>query len=127
MVGDVLLAEILGIFFAEELVQVLAGIVHFLAAGDEDGEVGHQEDAFQQGHGVFVQVFPNHVAHKEQLGFGVVHDVVYVVGLEFMQNGYDDCSIGQGGEECHAPVRAVASADGYLVSFPDAAGLKDNV
>ena len=57
----------------------------------------------------------------------MVDDVVYVVGLELMQDGYDDGSVGKGGQEGNSPVRAVASAHGYLVAFLYTARFKDDV
>ena len=127
VIADVLLAEVFGIFLAEHFVEVFAGILQLFAARHQDGEVRHHHDAFQQGHRAFVEVFPHLVAHKEQFGFGVVHDVVDVVCLELVEDGHDDCAVGQRGKEGHAPVGTVAAADGNLVSFPDAACLENDV
>ena len=65
MVVDMLFAEVLGVFPAEHLVEVLAGIGDPFVAADEQGEVVHHEDALQQRHGTFVQVLPHLVAYKE--------------------------------------------------------------
>lgn len=44
------------------------------------------------GHCLFIEVFPCPVADKQQLGFGMIDDVVDIVGLELMQNGNNDSS-----------------------------------
>ncbi len=62
--------------------------------GKHRSEVRQQYDTHQQGHCLFIEVFPCPVADKQQLGFGMVDDVVDIVGLELMQNGNDDSSIG---------------------------------
>ena len=57
--------EILGIFLAEQFIQVFAGIIQLFRTGYQDGEIRHQDDAFQNGHGGFVQILPYLVAHKQ--------------------------------------------------------------
>ena len=47
----------------------------------------------------------------------MVHDVVYLVGGELVEDGYCYCSVGECCEERYRPVGAVASAEGYLVAF----------
>ena len=85
-------------------------------AADYRVEVRHQYNAQQQRHGIFVQVFPYLVADKQQLGFGVVDNVVYVVSLEFVKYGDNDCTIGQGCKKGHGPMCTVASANGNLIA-----------
>ena len=65
MIFDVFLAEILGIFLAEQLIQVFAGIIQLFRTGYQDREIRHQDDTFQNGHGGFIQIFPYLVAHKQ--------------------------------------------------------------
>ena len=84
MVADMFFAEIFGILLPEHFIQMFAGVIQLLAARDEDGEICHHHDAFQQRHGAFVQVLPYLIAYKQQFGFGVVHDVVHIVCLELM-------------------------------------------
>lgn len=126
-VADVFGAEVLGIALAVDGVAVLEGFHQARVAAYDGREVGEQNHAHQAGHAVFVQVLPSLVAHEEQLGFGVVDDVVDVVGLELVQNGDDDCSIGDGGQEGDGPMGAVASADGNLVAGLDACTLQYDV
>ena len=59
--------------------------------------------------------------------WGVVHDVVYLVGGEFMEDGNGYRTIGEGGEEGRGPAGAVAPAEGYLVAALHAAALKHDV
>ena len=104
VIVDMLFAEVLGEFLAEHLIEVLAGIGDTFVTRHEQGEVRHHENAFQQGHGAFIEVFPYLVSYEKELGFGVIDDVVHIVRLELVKNGYDDRAISQRGEECYSPV-----------------------
>ena len=90
MIVDVFLTEVLGKFLAEYLVEVIAGVSNPFVARDQQGEVRHHEDTFEQRHGAFVEIFPHLVADKKKLGLGVVDDVMHIVRLEFVKNGHDD-------------------------------------
>lgn len=98
-----------------------------LVAADDRCKVCQKYNSHQARHEVFVQVFPCLVAHEEQLGFGVVDDVVDVVGLEFVQNRYDDSPISDGSQERDSPMGTVAAADGNLVAGLDAHTFQYNV
>lgn len=45
----------------------------------------------------------------------MVDDVVYIVGLEFVQDRYYDGSVGKSSEKCDGPMRGVTAADGYFI------------
>ena len=47
----------------------------------------------------------------------MVHEIVDIAGLEFMENRHRNCSVGQCREEADAPVGLISRADGYLVTF----------
>ena len=47
----------------------------------------------------------------------MVDDMVYIVGLEFVQDRYYDGSVGKSSEKCDGPMRGVTAADGYFISF----------
>lgn len=117
MVGDVFTTETLGVFVAEILVEVFSGIYEFLALAVQYREIVDENDAGKAGHFALVDVFIHDVAHEKEFRLGVVYDVVYVVGLEFVQYGYDHRSVGEGGEEGDGPMGGVAAADGNLVAF----------
>ena len=87
MIVDVFLTEVLGKFLAEYLVEVIAGVSNPFVARDQQGEVRHHEDTFEQRHGAFVEIFPHLVADKKKLGLGVVDDVMHIVRLEFVKMG----------------------------------------
>ena len=87
-------AEILGETCAIEDVAMFESLHQLLVAANYRSEVRQQYDTHQQGHCLFIEVFPCPVADKQQLGFGMVDDVVDIVGLELMQNGNNDSSIG---------------------------------
>ena len=44
------------------------------------------------------------VAHEEQLGLRVVDNVVNLLGIELVEYGYGNGTIGQCGEEGHCPL-----------------------
>ena len=112
---------------AEQGVEVLPGEREPFGTAVHQREILHADDALQVRHTVFVQVFPYLVAHEEQLGLAVVDDVVHIVRFEFVQDGDDDGPVGQGGQESHAPVPAVAPAERDLVSRTDAGRLEQQV
>lgn len=51
----------------------------------------------------------------------MVDNVMYIIRLELVQDGYCYGTIGKNCQEGNSPVRAVPSADGYLVSRLNAA------
>ena len=51
----------------EHLIEVLAGIGDTFVTRHEQGEVRHHENAFQQGHGAFIEVFPYLVSYEKEL------------------------------------------------------------
>ena len=57
----------------------------------------------------------------------MVDDVVYIIRLELVQDGHDDGAVGNGGQERHAPVSAVASTQGDFVSGPDIGRFEEQV
>lgn len=71
--------------------------------------------------------FPYLVAHEQQACLAVVDDVVYIIRLELVQDGHDDGAVGNGGQERHAPVSAVASTQGDFVSGPDIGRFEEQV
>lgn len=113
-------AEILGETCAIEDVAMFESLHQLLVAANYRSEVRQQYDTHQQGHCLFIEVFPCPVADKQQLGFGMVDDVVDIVGLELMQNGNNDSSIGNRRQKSDCPMCTVTSANGNLVTGPDA-------
>ena len=68
------------------------------------------------GGGNFIKAFPNHITYKEELGFGVVYNVMYLVGLEFVEDRNDYSAISYGCEECYSPMRHVTTTNCNLVT-----------
>ena len=54
----------------------------------------------------------------------MVHEIVDVTGLELVQDGHRNGSVGEGGEEAYAPVRLIARAESDFVAFLQAALLE---
>lgn len=118
-ITDIVHGEEFGVFSAEKFVQMPAGVIQIVRPAGGQGEIAQAKNAFEGGHGVLVQVFPYLIAYKEQTGFGMVDDIMYVVRFEFMENGNNDGSIREGGQKSHAPVAAVAAAQGDFVAGTD--------
>ena len=112
---------------SEQGVEMFAGERKFFGAAVHEREVLHANDALQGRHAVLVQVFPHLVAHEQQACFAVADDVVHLIRLELVQDGHDDGAVGNGGQKRHAPVSAVASAQGDFVSGPDIGRFKEQV
>ena len=53
----------------------------------------------------------------------MIDDVMNIVGLEFVKDRNDDGSVCDGGQESNAPMRTVATADGYFW-FPNGSLVK---
>ena len=112
---------------SEQGVEMFAGERKFFGAAVHEREVLHANDALQGRHTVLVQVFPHLVAHEQQACFAVVDDVVHIIRLELVQDGHDDGAVGNGGQKRHAPVSAVASAQGDFVAGPDIGRFEEQV
>ena len=57
----------------------------------------------------------------------MVHDVVYIVGIEVLQDGHHDAAVGDGCHVGDAPACVVLADDGYLVTPPQLAVLEKQV
>ena len=119
--------NIMGKTLSEQGVEMFAGERKFFGAAVHEREVLHANDALQGRHAVLVQVFPHLVAHEQQACFAVVDDVVHIIRLELVQDGHDDGAVGNGGQKRHAPVSAVASAQGDFVAGPDIGRFEEQV
>ena len=127
IVIEVLRLKVVGIALAEFLVQVLPDIGQLLGGGIKELEGVDLHHHQQVRHLVRRKAFPNYLVHKQDTGFRMVHQVMDVARLEFVQDGYCHGAIGNGRQETHAPVGLVAGADGHLVPLLETALLKGNV
>ena len=78
-------------------------------------------------HLVGVEVGPYLITHKEKLRLRVVDDVVNLGGVEFVEDGDGDSSVGEDAEEGSSPSAEVASAQGNLVAWLDACLFEEDV
>ena len=76
-------------------------------------------------HGVYL--CGHMVANEQELGVGVVHDIVNLLSHELMQDGYSHGAVGQRSQEGYGPLAAIASAEGNLVALHHAAVLEQDV
>ena len=119
--------EAVGELFAKEPVEVLACKSELVIAADEQAVIGERDDAQQVRHLVSIQIGPNLVAHEEKLRLRVVNDVVNLGGMELVEDGDGDSSVGEDAEEGSSPSAEVASAQGYLVAWLDACLFEEDV
>ena len=77
------------------------------------------DDGGETGHVLRVQAVPDGPFHEEDLRIGMVHQVVDVSGLEFVQQGDRNGPVGHCGEETDRPVGLVAGDDDDLVAGTD--------
>ena len=97
LVFDVLLAEILGIFLAEQGVESLACFRQFFAARHQHRVVQVADDTLQVRHLPGIERGPYLITDEEQAGVTVVDDVVDLLGGKFVEDGNDNGAVGQGG------------------------------
>ena len=115
-VTDMLRAEILRVTLTVYRIPVFESIRQFFIAWYQWWEIGEWRDSFQQGHGVFIQVFPCLVADKKQFGFGVVDNIMDIIRFKFMENRNNYGSVSDSSQKSDSPMGTVTSADCYLVS-----------
>ena len=119
--------EPLGIHLVEGAGEVLAHAYEVLVLGVDVVEGVHLDDDLQAGHFRLGESLPDDLVHEEDLGLGMVDQIVDILGFEFVQEGYGDGAVGQGGQETDAPVGLVAGAEGHLVALLQAAFLESDV
>ena len=78
-------------------------------------------------HFLRLEAFPDNIVHKQHTGIRVVHQIVYVAGLEFMEDGNGHCAISDGCQEADSPVGLVAGAYCNFVTLFEAALFKSNM
>ena len=124
VVRHTVLTELRRVLLAEQLVQMFARISEFLAARDEHCEIHDRDDAFKVRHLLLVEVRPYPVAGKEHLRLGMVHYIMNLVWLEFVEDWHCYGSVCDSRQECDSPVRRVSAADCDLVALLDASVLE---
>ena len=112
-----LLAEVLRILHAKHLIEVLAGISQLICARYHERVVWDIDNTLQSWHLGGIYLSSHYIAHEEQLGVTVVHDVVYLVWHKLVQDRHSDGTVCESSEESHCPVGAVSAAKCYLVAL----------
>ena len=79
------------------------------------------DDAHQVRHLFKIKIVENTRVGKQNLGAGVIDQMMDVRRLEFVQQGNDHGTIGNHRKEAYAPVGLVAGTNGNFVSLCDAA------
>ena len=73
----------------------------------QTAEVAQREHTANSGKPFFFQMFPNGIAGEEERRFGVVYDMMDIIGVEVLQNGDYDTTVGDGGHIGDAPAGIV--------------------
>ena len=123
MVGTEKFRELL----SEKTVQVLAGINHLVGAAHEKRVINDVDDSLHLRHGFGIQVLPDLLADKQQFGLAVVHDVVNLIGLEFMQNRHRYGTISQCSQKGGSPMGRILVAKSNFISRAHTAIFKDDM
>ena len=123
----VLFAEEFGILLTVKFVEPFAGFGESFVTAQLKHEIGDVDDALQSRHRVRVECGPNHIAHKEQTGIGVVDNVVHLLCLKLMEDGHRNGAIGQRGQESHRPMCTIAAANGNFITGLNTGIFKEDV
>ena len=124
IIGNIVGGESVGVQGGECLRQVVTHVLKVLRTRIKVLEGIHLDDDVQSRHLGLGQAFPKDFVHEENLGFGVVHEIMDIAWLEFVQDGYGNRAVCQCGEEAYSPVGLVARADGDFVALLEAAFLE---
>ena len=93
----------------------------------QTAEVAQREHTAKSSKPFFFQMFPNGIAGEEERRFGVVYDMMDIIGVEVLQNGDYDTTVGDGGHIGDAPAGIVLADDGYLVAAAQLAVLENKM
>ena len=110
-------AEVLRELAAVELVQVLAGVGELVGTRHHERVVGNIDDSLESHHLRRVDGGGHDIAHKEELGLGVVYDVMHLVGHKLMENGHGNGPVREHGKKGGSPVGTIAAAECNLVTL----------
>ena len=124
---DKLFPEVFGELLSEISVQVFACCGEFLRARNHERIIGDVYYSLKGRHLLGVYLLCHHIADKQESRLRMVHNVVYLVCGEFMENRYCHCSIRERSEKCYGPVAHITPAEGYLVAPVNVAVLKENM
>ena len=106
---------------------MFARVGEFVGPRNEQRIVGNVDNAFKIGHFRGIDGGCDDIAYEQQFGVAMVHDVVDLVGCEFVENRHCDGSVGERCEIGGGPVCAISTAEGNLIALDDAAVFKHDV
>ena len=75
-----LFTEVFWVLLSEHFIKMFACVSKLIGTRKHQRIVGNVDDTLKCGHLGSVYRSCHHIAHKEQLGLRVVHDVVHLVG-----------------------------------------------
>ena len=104
MVPDVLLTEVLGEAATEHFIKMFARVSKFLCSGEFQRVVGYVYNSLKVRHFVGIDDGRDDVADEEQFRLAVVHYVVNLFSIEFVEDRNGDSTVGEGCHKCYCPV-----------------------
>ena len=112
------------------------GFFHFIAQMFEEtldslsvtliqaAEIIEREYSAQAGKPFFFQMLPNGIAGKEEYRFGMINDVMYIIGVEILQDRNYDTAISDNRHISDAPAGIILADNRYLIAAAQAAMLE---
>ena len=127
-IADVRPAEAVGIGILEAALHVAQAFGNLLAVAlHEAREVLQRDGGTHLGQLLHLDILPDVFAHKEHHRIGVVDNVVYIVRIELLQNGYQYGTIGNRSHEGDAPVGGIFPHESDFVAPSDLAMAEEDV
>ena len=96
---------------------MVAAVEQMLQTCHRQRKIVQQHHTVEVGHLLCIEVFPHHIAHKQHARFGVIHNTMYIVGLELVQDRHCHGAVGQCSQKSHTPMRTVAAAQSHFVAL----------
>ncbi len=127
MVVHVLRSERLGIFLAEQDVEMFAGICNLFRGRIYESECVRSHNCLNIRHLRLRKSFPYCRVDKQDTGLGMIHKMVYVARLEFMKYGDRHSAVSHRGKEGNRPVHLIPRADCHFRAFLKTAVFEENM
>ena len=127
-IANVVAAEPVRIGILETAFHVAQTLGYLLAVAlHEAREILQRNGGTHLGQLLHLDILPNVLAHEKQYRVGVVDNVVYVVRIELLQDGYQNGAIRYRGHKSDTPVGGILPHEGDFVASPDLTMAKEDM
>ena len=93
----------------------------------QTAKIVEREHTAQSGKPFFFQMLPDGITGEEEYRFGMIDDVMYIIGVEILQNRNHDAAIGDNRHISDAPTGIILADNRYLIAAAQAAILEQKV